>query len=351
MADDSSPNGNTPRPTAAEQPSPFSSSSEKKARPRRSPASPGGADGAETGAYRPADSRYGLPGRFAHDDLEEEIVEDIYDTNKIFTRIATNADREFGRSTQLLSWSGLAAGLSISLSFLGMAAVEGTLSESSDSVKLISSLMYPLGFLFVVLGRYQLFTENTLTPVTLVLTRRASMPRLLRIWGLVLGANLLGTAFAGFYFSQTDILSGEMAAAATEIGRHALEMGWWALFFKGTIAGWLVAGMVWLNFAARTITARVLIVFVLMYVVAVADLAHCIVGSVEVLYLVFEGEAGVLDWLWRFLTPAALGNTVGGVFLVALLNYAQTEKEGLPDRQMLSWRDWLLGTHEAEPAT
>jgi formate/nitrite transporter FocA (FNT family) len=350
MADDSSPNGNTPRPAAAEQPSPFSSSSEKKARPRRSPASPGGADGAETGAYRPADSRYGLPGRFARDDLEEEIVEDIYDTNKIFTRIATNADREFGRSTQLLSWSGLAAGLTISLSFLGMAAVEGTLSDSSDSVKLISSLMYPLGFLFVVLGRYQLFTENTLTPVTLVLTRRASMPRLLRIWGLVLGANLLGTAFAGFYFSQTDILSGEMAAAATEIGRHALEMGWWALFFKGTIAGWLVAGMVWLNFAARTITARVLIVFVLMYVVAVADLAHCIVGSAEVLYLVFEGEAGLLDWLWRFLAPAALGNTVGGVFLVALLNYAQTEKEGLPDRQMLSWRDWLLGTHEAEPA-
>jgi formate/nitrite transporter FocA (FNT family) len=289
-----------------------------------------------------------LPEAF-QDDLEEEIVGDFFDTNEIFTRIAANADREFGRSTQLLFWSGLAAGLTISLSFLGMAAVEGTVT--SPSVTLISALFYPLGFLFVVLGRYQLFTENTLTPVTLVLTRRASIPRLLRIWGVVFFANLLGTAAAGLYFSQTGILSGEAAAAAAEIGKHVLEMEWWTLFTKGTIAGWLVAGMVWLNHSARTATARVFIVFALMYTVAAADLAHCIVGSAEVLYLVFEGEATVLDWLWRFLAPAALGNTVGGVFLVALLNYAQTEDEVHSGREELSWRDWLRGSDVREPTT
>ena len=318
------------------------------------PASPSAAeDDSRDGAAearevpRASENRYGLPPAF-QEDLEEEIVGDIFDTNEIFTRIAANANREFGRSTQLLFWSGLAAGLTISLSFLGMAATEGMVS--GPSVKLISALFYPLGFIFIVLGRYQLFTENTLTPVTLVLTRRASIPRLLRIWGLVLFANVLGTAFAGFYFSQTSILEGEAAAAATDIGTHALEMGWWTLFFKGTIAGWLVAGMVWLNHAARTATARIFIAFALMYAVAAADLAHCIVGSVEVFYIVFEGEATVLAYLGRFLAPAALGNTVGGVFLVALLNYAQTEREVHAERTALSWREWLLGTAPHEPA-
>jgi len=306
-------------------------------------------DAAAADDSRRVGARYGLPGRFEQSDLEAEVVGDIFGTNEIFTRIVANADREFGHSTQLLFWSGLAAGLAISLSFLGMATVEGALG-TSPAARITAALLYPLGFIFTVLGRYQLFTENTLTPVTLVLTRRASIPRLMRIWGLVLGANVLGTAFAGFYFSQTDILSGPAAEAGIEIGRHLLEMDWWTLFFKGTIAGWLVAGMVWLNHAARTATARLFIVFALMFTVAAADLAHCIVGSSEVLYLVFEGEATVLDYFWRFLAPAALGNTVGGVVLVALLNYAQTGGEVQAGLQRLSWREWLLGTAPHEPA-
>ena len=293
--------------------------------------------------------RYGLPGSFTHGTLEADVVEDIYDTNEIFTRIAANADREFGRSTRLLFWSGLAAGLTISLSFLGMATVEGMVTGPSS--RLISALFYPLGFMFIVLGRYQLFTENTFTPVTLVLTWRASLPRLLRIWGVVLLANLLGTAVAGLYFSQTDVISGDTAVAASEIGRHMLEMPWWTLFSKGTIAGWLVSGMVWLNHAARTATARVFIIFALMYTVAAADLAHCIVGSSEMFYLVFEGELGLLAYLWDFLVPAALGNTVGGVFLVALLNYAQTEDEVHADREALSLHEWLWGSKRSEPTT
>ena len=334
----------TPRSPAAEQPPPASSGAEADSEASRESAARDSApDGSD--AYRPADPRYGLPEGMG--DLEEEAVQDIYDTTEIFTRVVTTADREFGRSARLLFFSGLAAGLTISLSFLGMATVQGALD--GNELSLVGSLMYPLGFIFIVLGRYQLFTENTLTPVTLVLTRRASLPRLLRIWGLVLGANLLGTAFGGFYFAQTDLLSGEAAVAAGAIGTHALEMDWWTLFFKGTIAGWLVAGMVWLNHGARTATARIFITFILMYAVSAADLAHCIVGSSEVFYLVFTGEATLLEYAWHFLAPATLGNTAGGVFLVALLNYAQTELEGLPNRKPLSWRDWLLGTHQGEP--
>lgn len=268
-------------------------------------------------------------------------VPDIYDTDTIFARILVTADEEFRRSTRLLALSGLAAGLIMSLSFLGKAAVRGELGP--DASLLLTSLLYPIGFVFVVLGRYQLFTENTLTPVTLVLTRTASVPKLLFIWSVVLGTNIVGVAMAAWYFANTGIFSPDTAQAATAIAEHAMSFTWADLFTKGTIAGWLVAGMVWLNHAARTTVARILIIFFLMYTVSAADLAHCIVGSSEVLYLVFQGEVTLWQFLWNFLTPAVLGNTVGGVFLVALLNYAQTKEERLPDREVITWRQLFLG--------
>jgi protein-disulfide isomerase len=94
-------------------------------------------------------------------------------------------------------------------------------------------------------------------------------------------------------------------------------------------------------------TARALITFVLIYPVAAAELAHCIVGSTEVLYVVFRGGAPVSAYLVGFLVPSVLGNTIGGVLLVAILNFSQTRDHRFPHRECgqveLTWREWLFG--------
>jgi formate/nitrite transporter FocA (FNT family)/protein-disulfide isomerase len=281
-----------------------------------------------------------------------EALRDLFSTDEIFHRLVIAADEEFSRSTRLLFLSGLAAGLSISLSFLGMAALSALWPGGPSH--LVGSLMYPLGFLLVVMGRYQLFTENTLTPVTLVLTRIASIPRLLRIWGVVLAANVLGAGLVAYVLATTGVFTPEMAEVAYGIGDHFLDMSWGDLFWKGVFAGWLVASMVWLNYAARTMTARALIIFALIYPVAAAELAHCIVGSTEVLYVVFEGGASFGTFLLGFLAPAVLGNTVGGVLLVAILNFSQTRDRRFPHRDCgqleLTWTEWLLGHSAGRPA-
>ena len=280
-----------------------------------------------------------------------EALRDLFSTDEIFHRLVIAADEEFSRSTRLLFLSGLAAGLSISLSFLGMTAL--TALWPGDLARLVGCLLYPLGFLFVVMGRYQLFTENTLTPVTLVLTRIASIPRLLRIWGVVLAANVLGAGLCAYVLATTGVFSPEMAAVAYDFGAHFLEMSWADLFWKGVFAGWLVAGMVWLNYAARDMTARFLITFTLIYTVAAAELAHCIVGSSEVLYVVFKGGASFVAFFLDFLVPAVLGNTVGGVLLVAILNFSQTRDHRFPHRDCgqleLTWTEWLFGHSAGRP--
>jgi formate/nitrite transporter FocA (FNT family)/protein-disulfide isomerase len=277
-----------------------------------------------------------------------EAVRDLFSTDEIFHRLLVAADEEFGRSMRLLFLSGLAAGLSISLSFLGMAALSALWPGGPSHLG--GSLLYPLGFLLVGMGRYQLFTENTLTPVTLVLTRIASLPRLLRIWGVVLAANVLGAALFAYVLATTGVFTADMAEVATGIGRHFLDMSWSALFWKGVFAGWLVASMVWLHHAARSTTARALITFALIYPVAAAELAHCIVGSTEVLYVVFQGGASASAYLFGFLAPSVLGNTMGGVLLVAILNFAQTRGRRFLHRGCgqveLTWTEWLLGPPE-----
>lgn len=277
-------------------------------------------------------------------------VRDLFSTDEIFQRIVATADEEFVRSNRLLFFSGLAAGLSIGLSFVARSAMSAATGDPSG---LIGGILYPIGFLLIVLGRYQLYTENTLTPVTLVLTRIAAVPQLLRVWGVVLLANVIGAALVGLVLARTGVLDADTLAMAREIAAHGLEVPTLDLFWKGVFAGWLVASMVWLNHAARDTVTRFFIVFAVMFLVPAADLFHCIIGACEALFLVFQGAASLADAA-RFFGAVVFGNTVGGVLLVALLNYSQTRQQRFPyrncDQLELTWREWLFGIGRGKAA-
>jgi formate/nitrite transporter FocA (FNT family) len=273
-------------------------------------------------------------------------VRDLFSTDEIFQRVVATADEEFGRSGRLLFLSGLAAGLSIGLSFLARATL--TAATPGDTTGLVGNLLYPVGFLLIVQGRYQLFTENTLTPVTLVMTRVASLPLLLRVWGIVLAANLLGAAGLAAVLAFTGVLSPEAMRVAQGFGEHALDVPYDDLFWKAVIAGWIVASMVWLTHAARDTITRFFTVFVLMYLIPSADLFHCIIGACEVLFLVYQGMASLGESA-AFVATVVAGNTAGGVLLVAILNSAQTSHlhfgDADPSEHSLTWRQWLVEQH------
>jgi formate/nitrite transporter FocA (FNT family) len=277
-------------------------------------------------------------------------VRDLFSTDEIFQRIVATADEEFVRSNRLLFFSGLAAGLSIGLSFVARAALS---AASGDPSGLVGGILYPIGFLLIVLGRYQLFTENTLTPVTLVLTRIASLPQLMRVWGVVLAANVIGAALVGLVLARTGVLDDDTFRVAIEIAEHGLEVAAGPLFWKGVFAGWLVASMVWLNHAARDTVTRFFIVFAVMYLVPAADLFHCVIGACEVMFLAFQGLA-TLPEAAAFFGVVVAGNTVGGVLLVALLNYSQTRQQRFPhrdcDAMALTWREWMFGIGRGKEA-
>jgi formate/nitrite transporter FocA (FNT family) len=96
-------------------------------------------------------------------------------------------------------------------------------------------------------------------------------------------------------------------------------------FVKSILAGWLIALMVWMLPSARS--ARLFVVLLLTYVVALGHFPHIVAGSVEAAFVVFTGEAHLTDYLGGFLLPTLIGNTLGGVALAALLNHAPLADE------------------------
>lgn len=272
-------------------------------------------------------------------------LKDIFTTDAIFDRLVRVALDEADEGWRELVWSGLAAGLCINLSFLGLVHI-AAFTGADD--RLLTALLYPLGFLFIVLGRYQLYTENTLTPVVLVLTRRRTIPDLLRLWGIVLVMNVVGAAIGAIAISTTGILGEEGLEAARHVAEHALSHGPVAAFWKAVIAGWLVAGMTWIVHGITSTTGRILVIWIFLYAVGAFDLVHCIAGSAEAAFAVAQGEAGLVEISLGYLLPAIAGNTVGGVVLVALLNYAQAGEQRRAGSGPVSWRRMLTGSCRGE---
>lgn len=240
----------------------------------------------------------------------------------VYQAILKEGEGELERPSSALFWSGLAAGLSMGFSMVAQALFNVFLPEAGWR-PLVSSLGYSVGFLIVVLGRQQLFTENTLTPILPLLQKKhgATVANVLRLWGVVLAANLLGALAIALVAAHTNAFDPQVQAAFAEIGHKAMEHGFLTIALRGVFAGWLIALMVWLLPFAET--ARVWVIVILTYVVGLGHFSHVIVGAVETFTLAALGQTTWLAALGGFVLPALLGNIFGGVTLVATLNHAQ----------------------------
>jgi formate/nitrite transporter FocA (FNT family) len=244
----------------------------------------------------------------------------------IHETIRAEGESELERTAYALILSGLAAGLSMGFSLVVQGELHANLPAGPARV-LLSPLGYTVGFLIVVLGRQQLFTENTLTPVLPLLHNRdlSTLGKVLRLWILVLAANILGTWLFAATVAYTSVLGPDIRQTLVEISRSAMEGDFSQTFMRAVFAGWLIALMVWLLPAAEG--SRPFIILIISYIVGVCGFAHIIAGSVESAFLVLTGNASIREFIVSFFVPTLAGNVLGGVALVAVLNYGQVAPE------------------------
>jgi formate/nitrite transporter FocA (FNT family) len=231
---------------------------------------------------------------------------------------------ELQRHGPSLFLSGLSAGLDVSLSLVLMATM---LTLTKDALphavsEILVANMYAAGFLFVVLGRSELFTEHTTLAVLPVLDGRASLRQLGRLWGLIYVANLIGaTAFAAFAAFLGPRLGVIEPRAFGEIAGGLVDHPDWVILLSGVLAGWLMGLLSWLVAASRDTISQIFIVWLVTFGIGLLHLHHCMAGSAEVLAGVFTGLGADLAGFGRFLLWSTLGNAAGGIVFVALIKW------------------------------
>lgn len=262
-------------------------------------------------------------------EADREVVEESIKLRAavVYEVIRQQGLEELGRSASALFLSGLAAGLSISFSMLA----EGLLSAGLPDAPwkpLVDNFGYCVGFLIVVIGHQQLFTENTITAVlpTLATPSWRNLAYMLRLWLIVFVANMIGCYIFSWYMVYGGVLAPETTSALVHLSEHLLANSPTAMFTKGIIAGWLIAAMVWLLPSTEG-SGQFWVIVLITYLIALADLTHVVAGSAEVLFLVIRGDVAFTEFFFDFMLPTLAGNIVGGTALFALLSYGQVQSE------------------------
>ena len=246
--------------------------------------------------------------------------------------IREEGEKTLERSIRAMAWSALGAGLSMGFSFFTIAIIHSGLPEGAPWTKLVAGFGYTIGFIIVVLGRQQLFTESTLSAILPLLTRKDAKTtyQVGRLWLVVLVFNLVGTFIFAWLVSHPGLFDEEVNKALRTVAAESMKDPFVPTMVKAILAGWLIALIVWLIPGAGQ--ARLMLIMVLTYVVAIAHFSHIIAGSVEAAFNVFVGHISLGEYFTRFMIPTLIGNTIGGVSLVAILNHAPVREE-LPGQE------------------
>ncbi|MPW45411.1 formate/nitrite transporter family protein [Acinetobacter guerrae] len=243
----------------------------------------------------------------------------------VYEIIRKNGVEELERPTKALIFSGITAGIVISFSFVFKSLLNAYLPDAKWAF-LIENMGYTVGFVLVILGHMQLFTENTIATVV-PLFKNFSLKKLkavFRLWGIVFISNLIGTALAALFLLNPHLFDADLMQSFDKLAHHVATFSVSENIIKGIPAGILIASLVWILPSANN---KFLLIFFITYLMALGGFTHVIVGSAEMAYWVFKGHATFSEYIFQFLLPTTLGNIIGGTGVFTLLIYGQVNEE------------------------
>lgn len=262
-----------------------------------------------------------------NDEIEQADEYENVPSSVIFEALRREGDHELSRPASALWWSGVAAGVAISTSVLCKGFLASILPEADWALG-VSNLGYTVGFLIVILGRMQLFTENTITPILplFLAPTRSCFYRTARLWGIVLTANLVGCIAAALVLVYGHIVPDVRFDGILAISRHYADATPFEHFAWGIPAGFLIAALVWILPRMES-AGEVLMIVIVAYMIGLGGMSHVVAGSTELFILVAQGELGIATALFGGILPALAGNVLGGTGIFAALTYAQVREE------------------------
>ena len=240
---------------------------------------------------------------------------------EIYRGVEKNARDELRRSTHALAVSGLAGGLTMGLTGIAVASAMVALN-GMPARDFFAYMVYPVGFVAVIIGRAQLFTENTLYPIALILSERRHVWNTARLWTVVFLGNVVGAIGFAALAVATPALRSDIHATLVQLGVIAAQGSNAHIFWSAVIGGWIIALVAWLVTASHWTIGQIAVIWLMTFVVGAGRFAHCIASTGEIMSAVIAGGVSFPHYL-RWLAMATAGNIVGGVTIVTVLNFGQ----------------------------
>jgi formate/nitrite transporter FocA (FNT family) len=201
-----------------------------------------------------------------------------------------------------------------------------------DTAHALASAAFGIGFVFIVIGRSELFTENFLVPVTTVAARCGTGWQLVRLWVVSLVTNLVG----GFVMAALTVVAlPDVQPTAVRVGSHYAQLGVsWRSFCLALLAGAVITLMTRMQHATESLGLKVVPAVLMSFVLVGAQLFHSVLDSI----LMFAGLlAGGADYTWvdwlAALAWAVPGNLLGGFLLVTAIRLLRVSHRVAEDRE------------------
>ena len=198
--------------------------------------------------------------------------------------------------------------------------------------KLVSGSVFSVGLMLVVIAGAELFTGNNLIMMS-VLNKQTSVGSLLRNWGIVFFANLIGSLLIVWLIHSSGLLNvndGAVGAKAVAIANGKVNLGFLEAFSRAILCNWLVCLAVWLAVAAKTVIGKIFACFFPIMAFVASGFEHSIANMYFIpIGILNKGMAVVgmdvsnlnIGGFMTNLIPVTLGNIVGGAFFVSTLYY------------------------------
>ncbi len=269
------------------------------------------------------DARRGL------DRKEREDVEELMRVRApvLYEIVRQEGLDELQRPVTSLWWSGIAAGLALSASVFSQGFLRLHLPDAPWR-PLIENFGYCVGFVMVIMGGFQLFTEQTVMAILPLLSDRTwdNLLRTARLWTVVLIANFVGTFAGALFATLSAATTPEQLTAFLALSSQFVGKSFWELLLLGIPAGFLIAALTWMLPNAEG-GGKFWVTLLITYVIALGSFSHVIAGSTEVFLLLLAGKMTVGAAFGFAILPTLIGNILGGTALFSVIAYGQVREE------------------------
>ncbi|HVA23362.1 MAG TPA: formate/nitrite transporter family protein [Chloroflexota bacterium] len=251
-------------------------------------------------------------------------------TDQIVERAAQVGQERLDRSPADILITGFLGGVDVSLGALAAMLVVGAALQAAPGIGLygalaLGGLVFPVGFLFVILGRSELFTENFLIPVVSVLKREETIGSLLTLWLLSLIGNLVGCATIASLINIPQAIGAPILAGYKAYSQYKLQLPPVGVLGSAILAGLIMTVLTWQVVAVRHPVGKLLIIWAAGYLVFATNVSHVVVTA-AIVFADFVPLGYSVPEVLRWLGIATAGNLLGGVGFVTFFRLAQVRE-------------------------